>query len=360
MVVLTANNAELLDIHYHSQIKGTNIKSRLKLWTPLLKSASNPNDIGLLVTYIKALTEFCNVNPRWATTALRKNCEYLTALSVKETDQSTLEDVASALRAAFKVTLVDNENEQHKMGRTLECYSMSVFLLALYVHMRAYTLAEGILQATIQYHDNIPPLESSPPQVQTKFLFYKGCLKFFKLDYASAVQCFEQSLDVVQYRIPTVQFEHIMAYLIPAKYLHSHKVPSSAVWEALPKLKELYSPLFLASRQGNWSEFETLLKTRSALLSDSRILLSLEAMSGIVRLNLLHRLWLIKGSPKRLELEDFALSLETAKVIPQGVPALEAAEFYIAQLIADGEVKGYIHDEYKLLLLSSTSAFPNL
>lgn len=326
----------------------------------LLSAAAEPDDLGRLHAYLKELTRFCGSHGLWATQQLTANCGLLVRTAIGSNSKDELEKAAATLRAAFKVALVDNEDEEEKQGRTQQCYALAVCLLTVYVRMRAYPLAEGILQATTQYERNIPPLTDSDPQVQTRFLFYKGCLHFFKLEYVPAAAAFARCLEVADFRLPRPEFERIMAFYIPAQYNASHQVPTDAVWRALPRLRHLYQPLLAASRAGNWAAFSATLTSRRAFFSRNRLLLAFEAMARILKVNLLLRVWRARARPKRLALEDYAAALSASRAIPPSVPALEAAEFYIAQMVADGEVKGYIHDEFRLLLLSKSGPFPRV
>lgn len=335
------------------------------LYGALVDAAKEPENVDLLIQYIKVLARFCSTQNRWATTQLVANCNLLVKLVISDSksgksSNAELEKVAESLRGAFKVTLLDNEHEEQLNGRTRECYALAVCLLAVYVRMRAYALAEGILHATTQYKDNIAPLALSEPQVQAKFLFYKGCLHFFKLEYSAASADFEQCLLAVKYKVPKPAFEQIMAFYIPSQYCSKRQLPSNQLWKAVPRLETLYKPLLDACRAGNWGLFTTELESRRAILVRNRLLLSFEYMARLQKVNLLVKIWKILEKPKRIDLNDYATALQCSKSIPTNAPAVEAAEFYIAQMIANGDVKGYIHNEYKLLLLSKTDPFPKV
>lgn len=312
-----------------------------------------------MLTCVKCMTRIAASQDLWATRILSQSCSDLSSLVCLLRDKTISEEAAAAVRQAFRITVSDNENEESLHGRTLKCYDVAVCLLRIYTSLHAYPLAEGILNAVKQYSANIPDLSHSDWRTQTQFLFYRGLFGFYEQKYHEATLDFQGAIDAAQV-LNTTQLEHILVFLIPSIYLATKKTPTDRVWGISTKLRELYQPLLAACRTGDYQGYLAHLNSHGETLRKNRLFLACDSMLPQLRLNLLRRVWLIMGTPKRVTLESYTAALRTCRMIESEPQDHFAAEYYISQFVLKGEVKGYIHHELGLLMLSKSKPFPNL
>jgi len=315
-------------------------------------STKQPEDS--LIEAIKVLTKIASHEKLWAARVLARVCTALASAAVTSGNPAAMDAASTAIRQAFRVVVTDYEDEEPQEGRTLECYTVAVCLLRLYVRMHAYSLAEGIMSAINGYSGNIAPLSKSSPQVQTQFLFYKGMLAFYEQKYGVSCECLSTALKT---SMTPVQLEHTMAYLILAKFLVENRVPTPELWSTIPRLRELYAPLLAATRRGDYAAYKSHMKTHADTLRKNRLYLACDVLLPRLRLNLLRRCWELLGRPKRVPVDIYAVALQVAGFDPA---TSEAAEFYMSQFILRGQLKGYIHHDLQLLMVSKTQPFPTL
>lgn len=315
--------------------------------------------IAPLLICVKCMIRIAASEDLWATAILSQCCCDISSLVCRIRDKSTSEEAAAAVRQAFRITVSDNENEESLQGRTLKYYDIAVCLLRIYTSLHAYPLAEGILNAVKQYSGNIPDLSQSDWRTQTQFLFYKGLFSFYDQKYHEATQSFLSAIDAAQV-LNTTQVERILVFLIPSMYLATKKTPKDHVWGLSSKLRELYQPLLKACQIGDYQAYLAHLNKHGETLRRNRLFLACDSMLPQLRLNLLRRVWLILGTPKRVALHAYTDALRACRMIAADSLDNFVAEYYISQFILKGEVKGYIHHELGLLMLSKSKPFPNL
>lgn len=326
----------------------------------LLEAAQAPQDISKRCAYIKVLTTFAMSQKLIVTRLLTKNCQILMKMAVKSHTQADLERASAVIRDAFKVTVSDHQEEEPLTGRTTQCYALSVCLLTLYSRMRAYALAEGILRAINQYSKVIPPLCQSDVDTQIKFLFYQGQINFFHQKFEVATACFENALAACGFKISPQKLKHISAFLIPAKYISTGCKPNTVYYQAVPQLASVYKPLIDACKAGNLPKFQHCLNLNAELLKKNQVLLAFHAMIPNLRLNLFRRTWLLTGMDSKIPLKLLGRMLTIVDFPIISGTDTENAEFYLAQHIYSGDIKGYIHHNLGLVILSKKMPFPKL
>lgn len=105
---------------------------------------------------------------------------------------------------------------------------------------------------------------------------------------------------------------------------------------------------------GDLATFNNLLEENRVAFIHHGVYLVLEQVRNIVYRNLLRRLFLVQDQDSRINLLDVQTALSA---VGQNI-TLEEVECIVANLIYQGHVKGYIHHNKKILVVSKSNAFP--
>lgn len=322
--------------------------------------------IQLLEQYIRQLTRKAATSGRNITQLVCEVCDELSLQANKykgENAKKVMEDAAVVISQFFRVTVSDFHTEKPLTGRTMECYRVACLLLQIYVRIEAFPLTEGIVRAIQQYRPHIPPLSSLDFKTQVQYTYYEALMKFRDHKFKDAADLFSKTLEASTtaqgaMRLNGLQLAKIMRLYIPAQYIAYNRAPSQDLIELIPDLKSSYGVIISACREGNYRKFNDAFEGKNEqFLKKRKVYLPFKSCIPRLRLNLLRRVWLLEGKPKRISLKSYAKALELSGFEHCD---LDAAEFYCAQFIANGEVNGYVHHELKLLLISSTKPFPTL
>lgn len=322
--------------------------------------------IQLLEQYIRQLSRKAANSERHITRIVCEVCEELSLQVNKYKGENTkkiMEDAAAVISQFFRVTVSDFHTEKPLTGRTMECYRVACMLLQIYVRIEAFPLAEGIVRAIQQYRPHIPPLATLDFKTQVQYSYYEALMKFRDHKFKDAADLFSKSLEASttaqgEMRLNGLQLAKIMRLYIPAQYIAYNRAPSPDLIALIPDIQSTYGAIISACREGNYRKFNEAFEGKHGqFLKKRKVYLPFKSCIPRLRLNLLRRVWLVEGKPKRIPLKSYSKALELSGFEHYD---LDAAEFYSAQFIANGEVNGYVHHELKLLLISSTKPFPTL
>ncbi|PWN51492.1 protein CSN12 [Violaceomyces palustris] len=267
--------------------------------------------------------------------------------------QKRLEECARQLNKAFTACVADR-NPDLAESKKWGTYDVVGMVFKTYFKLKSISLCKNILRALSA--GGLPPLQEYPRAQQVTFRYFVGVLAFLGEEYAKA----EADLDFAFRNCHKRAFKNqelILTYLVPARLVRG-SLPSEELLSRFPRLSHLYSNLIQSFRKGDVRSFDQELSSPAKEKSLVKLgtYLSMErSREGCLR-GLFRRVWLAKKKETRLKIDDFWLAL---KFVGMQV-SKEEAEWYIANMIFKGYMKGYIAHERGMLVLSAKEAFPNL
>ena len=239
-----------------------------------------------------------------------------------------------------------------KMG----CLFVILHLFKIYFKINNLRLCSMLVRSVES--PNFPPLRMFPKAQTVGYHYYLGQLNIFKEDYLAAEKSLSYAFNTCHRGYHTNK-RLILQYLVPVKLLNG-SVPRDRLLDKynLPQ----FTGLVHAVRRGNVRAFNDALEQHQIFFTQKGIFFILEKLKKIVYRTLfkrVHRFAAASAQPKKrhmLPLEACAKALKISGVEMD----MDELECIIANLIFDGYVKGYIAHSHRLVVLSKTSAFPDL
>ncbi|ORY48516.1 hypothetical protein BCR33DRAFT_714288 [Rhizoclosmatium globosum] len=300
---------------------------------------------------------------RWFLAALFQLNLNLYSLAVKgdetlaNSHQKTrcLEEAARTMNKAFSVCATDrfnNINQSRKWG----VYYICNLLFRTYFKLNQINLASNLIRSFRGV--DLPDLSLYPIAHVVTYRYYMGVLAFYDEQYRKAQD--DLSFALINFApLTTPARIHnrklLLTHLIPINLL-SGISPSDVVYSNHPELSDLFGDLVNAIEAGKLGSFDELLQRKQKGLIRAGVYLTIERCRIICFRNLARRVFLIRGKPTRLELQDILTAVTVA-----GCEAdMDEIECMVANLIDKGLLKGYISHEKLMLVLSPNNAFPSL
>ncbi|EJT74452.1 CSN12 [Gaeumannomyces tritici R3-111a-1] len=275
-----------------------------------------------------------------------------------------LEDCARQLNRIFTLCLSDRAplEDSRKWG----IYYIINLLFKTYFKLNSASLSRNILKALNAYKGDMPALVQFPKSQQVTFRYYEGVLSFLDENYVEAETHLEQAYTLC-HKDALKNKQLILMYLIPCRLLTSHTLPSPALLEPYARLQELFLPLSRCIKKGELHSFDLALQAGEETFVKRRIYLTLERGRDVALRNLLRKVFLVGGFEEskdssaapirrtRVPVAEFsaAISLNSQHSLDS-----DEVECLLANMIYKNLMKGYIHRERGIAVLSKTGAFP--
>ncbi|OAA63718.1 cop9 signalosome complex subunit 12 [Niveomyces insectorum RCEF 264] len=276
-----------------------------------------------------------------------------------------LEDCARQLNRLFQLCLSDR-SQDIAMSRKWGIYGMINLLFKTYFKLNSAGLSRNILRALTAYKGDMPGLDRFPKSQRVTFKYYEGVLFFLEENYAEAEKHLTEAWQLC-YKHSKRNQELILTYLIPCHLITTHTLPSKALLEPYPRLQKLFLPLSECIKKGNLHAFDVALKEGEEEFIKRRIYLTLERGRDIALRNLLRKVFLAGGFEEptepgatsvrrtRVPVAQFAAAI---KLGSQETLDPDEVECFLANMIYKNFMKGYIHRERGIVVLSKAEAFP--
>ncbi|KAG2099317.1 hypothetical protein BD769DRAFT_1426537 [Suillus cothurnatus] len=263
-----------------------------------------------------------------------------------------MESAAGVVVKAFSNCMTDRTSppsESRKWG----VYYVVGLVLKCYFRVKRISLSKNILRA-LNANPDIPPLSEYPRSHQVTYRYYLGMLSFLNEDYNKSEQ--ELTLAFYQCYIPAhSNQERILTYLLPLRVLRGH-LPTRDLMDRFPVLDELFAPFIAAIRAGDISAYDAALDKWERRLLELNLWLTLERARELCIRGLFRRVWVATDQSTRIPVSMFHCSLRL-----KGIDvSMEEAECYVANMIYQGYMRGYISHEKKMVVLASANAFPRV
>ncbi|KAK7420173.1 COP9 signalosome (CSN) subunit [Neonectria magnoliae] len=281
--------------------------------------------------------------------------------------QGQLRDCEQHLKRIF--TLCLNDRAPLEESRKWGIYFVINLLFKTYFKLNSASLSRTILKTLAVYKDkgDMPPLEMFPKSQRITFKYYEGVLSFLDENYVEAETHLTSAWQLC-HKDAKRQAERILTYLIPCRLLTSHVLPTDALLDNYPHLRELFLPLAKCIKSGNLRAFDLALQKGEDEFVKRRIYLTLERGRDIALRNLLRKVFLAGGfdEPKepdstpvrrtRIPVAEFQAAISMGSggelIDPDEVECL------LANMIYKDLMKGYIARERGIVVLSKKGAFP--
>lgn len=326
--------------------------------------------------YNAAVTAFLRffatlVPGRWAVPLLRILCLNLRWLAVQadlaaaaaQSDDDAartsslankrLEECARQLNKAFTACIADR-NPDVPDSRKWGTYEVVGMVFKTYFRLKSIALCRNILRAISAAA--LPPLDEFPKSQQVTVRYYVGVLAFLGEEYGKAATELEFAFAHC-HRAADHNRAMILTHLVPVKLLNG-AVPAPELLQAFPKVNALYAPFLQAFRQGDVRAYDQALANpvlEKALVRRGTFIAMEKAREACLR-TLFRKVWHLKQSPTRLPIP----ALETATTSLGLEYSAQEVEWFVANLIYKGYIKGYIAHERGILVLSANTPFPKL
>ncbi|KAI6369979.1 COP9 signalosome complex subunit 8 [Pyricularia grisea] len=274
-----------------------------------------------------------------------------------------LEDCARQLNRIFTLCLSDRAplEDSRKWG----IYFIINLLFKTYFRLNSASLSRNILKALNAYKGDMPGLDQFPKSQQVTFRYYEGILAFLDENYPEAEKSLLQAYKFC-HKDAHKNKQLILTYLIPCRLLTAQTLPSPALLEPYPSLQRLFLPLSRCIKKGELHAFDLALQAGEEDFVKRRIYLTLERGRDIALRNLLRKVFLAGGFEEskdgapplrrtRIPVAEFAVAISMNS--QQSLDSDEV-ECLLANMIYKGLMKGYIHRERGIVVLSKAGAFP--
>lgn len=213
-----------------------------------------------------------------------------------------------------------------EMSRKWGIYNIINLLFKTYFKLNSVSLSKNILKALTASRGDMPDLEAFPMAHRVTFKYYVGVIHFLDENYTE-VRSFmgsyrlptdacigrstsDRSMEALPQRLapqqrvflPLTNFIYelisrrlILTYLIPCHLLTTHTLPTKALLEPYPRLRDLFLPLSNCIKQGNLAGFDAALVKGEEEFVKRRIYLTLERGRDIALRNLLRKVFIAGG-----------------------------------------------------------------
>lgn len=239
---------------------------------------------------------------------------------------------------------------------------MASSLFKIYFRLKSVALCKNVIRGV----DNAGLLAgfAIPMAHRVTYRYYMGVLCFLQQEYDKA----EEHLDFAFkncHRAKHRNRELILDLLIPMRLLKG-KRPIPALLRKFARLTELYQPFIRAIKSGDIESFDQHMTRVEKRLMERGTYLVVERCRDVCLCNLVKMIHRIKSGAFQIPLGAFKILAYDEEENPSDpddlVPAvdhsLDEVECVLANLISQDRIRGYIHHQAKMLVLSKVEAFP--
>lgn len=259
-----------------------------------------------------------------------------------------LEKAAECLMSCFRVCASDNRTEERDTKR-LGMLHLVNQMFKVYFRINKLHLCKPLIRAI----DSLSFKDSFPLDQQITYRYFVGRKAMYDSDYKTS----DEYLSFAFNYCPTKFLKNkrlILIYLVPVKMLLGH-MPLKETMEKfnVPQFCELAAAL----KQGNVRKFDEVIQKYEAFFIDTGIYIIVEKLKIIAYRNLFKKVYLILQT-HQIDLQFF---LNALQFVGEEDITMDETHCIVANLIAEGRIKGYISYQHnKLVVSKQTNPFPPL
>lgn len=295
---------------------------------------------------------------------------------IAERKKSSLEQLANTLNKAFKLSLNDKSLD-FQQSKRVDIYYFLAALIKVYFRMNKLELAKSIEKAVKGTRFELPDMikKSSPlvKKLSVIYLYYTTLLALDDCNYSEAENKLVKALEVLRYYdVPAnKQTRQVLFLLLVVKLYNSRVAPpkNHKVWTLYPELAAVYrDDLFASVARGDLHAFDCVLDKYKVVFLRTHLYIIVELLRLQVCLNLVRKttaLTMEQGGNHIVSLHAYQIAFEMSTYNMQAVESghlfqvtLDEVECILANLIAQGRIKGYLSHANRCIVLSKTTPFP--
>lgn len=291
----------------------------------------------------------------WCLPIMYVTCLELRLLSLKcESIESVakrgqvMEKTAEILMSCFRVCAADNRTEERDTKRHGMLHLVNQ-MFKVYFRINKLHLCKPLIRAI----ESLSFKESFPLSQQITYKYFVGRKAMYDSDYKTSDEYLTFAFNNCHRKF----FKNrrlILIYLVPVKMLLGYMPRQETMQKFnVPQFHELA----VALKQGNLRGFDHVMQKYEAFFIDTGIYIIVEKLKIIAYRNLFKKVHLILQT-HQIDLQHFLTALKFA-----GEEDITMYETHciVANLIAEGRIKGYISFPHnKLVVSKQTSPFPSL
>lgn len=284
-----------------------------------------------------------------------------------QTLSANLEEATRSINRSFTSCLNDR-NPIMEQSRKWGVYFFVGELFKIYFKLNKRSLAKSVLKVLQNMQQQLPPLDSFPKSHVVTFLYYTGVLHFIDEAYDKAVERLTRALEVCHKKSKKNK-EFILMYLIPARLLTSRHTPSDRIWNTFNSMKHLYKDIVDAVLLGDLKKFDAEVALRRRLFVKKYLYLGMEKVRTLVEIQLYRKVYVLLDKPTRIQTSQLSEALRFSTghgsaedTLEDNVDdfSLDQVECTLAEMIYEGQMKGYISRDRHTLVLSNKDPFPKV
>ncbi|PLW07720.1 hypothetical protein PCANC_24728 [Puccinia coronata f. sp. avenae] len=282
------------------------------------------------------------------------------ALLLKGQKPVKLAEAARLIQVGFG--LCGSDRTSTGDSKKLGVLYMASLLFKIYFKLKSTTLCKNVIRGV----ENAGSLNGFqvPIAHRVTYRYYMGVLHFLQEDYEKAED--HLSFAFTNCHRNKHRNRHlIMNYLVPLRLLKG-KRPIPALLSQFSQLSELYQTFITAVKLGDVELFDRHLIHVERQLMKRGTYLIVERCRQVCLCNFVKIIHALKARSHQIPLNSFrkiAYEVEEEEGEGEEEPEagdskLEEVECLLANLIAQDRIRGYIHHQAKMLVLSKVDAFP--
>lgn len=277
----------------------------------------------------------------------------LLALKCESIEPSTkrgqvMEKAAECLMSCFRVCAADNRTEERDTKR-LGMLHLVNQMFKVYFRINKLHLCKPLIRAI----ESLSFRESFSLAQQITYKYFVGRKSMYDSDYKTSEEYLTFAFNNC-HRKYVKNKRLILIYLVPVKMLLGYMPRKETMHNFnVPQFHELACAL----KQGNVRLFDDIMQKYEAFFIDTGIYIIVEKLKIIAYRNLFKKVYLILQT-HQIDLQYFLTALKFAG---EEDITMDETHCIVANLIAEGRIKGYISYQHnKLVVSKQTSPFPSL
>lgn len=279
---------------------------------------------------------------------LAVKCESLHRTNTEFKPGQLMEKAAECLMSCFRVCAADNRSEERDTKRHGMLHLVNQ-LFKVYFRINKLHLCKPLIRAieSLAFKDQFPLSQ------QITYKYFVGRKAMYDSDYKTSDEYLSFAFNHCHRRYVKNK-RLILIYLVPVKMLLGY-MPLKETMErfGVPQFHELACAL----KQGNVRKFDETMQKYEAFFIDTGIYIIVEKLKIIAYRNLFKKVYLILQT-HQIDLQHFLNALQFSG---EEDITMDETHCIVANLIAEGRIKGYISYQHNKLVVSKmTSPFPSL
>ncbi|KAH3673459.1 hypothetical protein WICPIJ_009770 [Wickerhamomyces pijperi] len=276
-------------------------------------------------------------------------------------EENCLTKTGRILDVSKRLCLTDR-NEDGSVSKKVYIYYFAGLQLKIYSKLQNTALAKNLEKVLASKSKELPSIREIPKAHAVRYLYFSAVVKVGEGDYSTAYEKFQLAYQLSHQSLGKKLKEKILIYLIPLTFIMKRKIPKAQALEKYERVVTIYSGLIASLRTGNLAQFDRFFSSFENFFLKKNLYIAIESLRVSVLVRLIKSTYIINGSSPHLNLNlvTKAIELSTYGSSSGNITSLELTECYIANLIYEGHIRGFISHGNEILVLSKVEPFPKV